>query len=89
MSQQDLTPLIRGQRMAYFDPYESLAQEGTAQLGLQGAPSQIGSATDIATQVGYQPTGQGIDIARQYQPQRQSTSYYGGVLLTLLPLGLT
>jgi hypothetical protein len=64
--------------MAYFDPYESLAQEGTAQLGLQGAPSQIGSATDIATQVGYQPTGQGIDIARQYQPQRQSTSYYGG-----------
>lgn len=67
-----------GQRMAYFDPYESLAQEGTAQLGLQGAPSQIGSATDIATQVGYQPTGQGIDIARQYQPQRQSTSYYGG-----------
>lgn len=67
-----------GQRMAYFDPYESLAQEGTAQLGLQGAPSQICSATDIATQVGYQPTGQGIDIARQYQPQRQSTSYYGG-----------
>ena len=45
-----------GQRMAYFDPYESMAQEGTAQMGMQGAPSQIGSATDITTQVGYQPT---------------------------------
>jgi len=69
-----------GQRMAYFDPYESMAQEGTAQLAVQGAPTQINSATDIATQVGYQPTGQGMDIARQYQPERQRTDYYGGSL---------
>ena len=67
-----------GQRMAYFDPYESLAQEGTAQLAVQGAPSQIGSATDIATQVGYQPTGQGMDIARSFQPEYQMSGYYGG-----------
>jgi hypothetical protein len=69
-----------GQRMSYFDPYESMAQEGTAQLAVQGAPTQINSATDIATQVGYQPTGQGMDIARQYQPERQRTDYYGGSL---------
>jgi hypothetical protein len=67
-----------GQRLAYFDPYESLAQEGTAQLAVQGAPSQIGSATDIATQVGYQPTGQGMDIARSFQPEYQRSGYYGG-----------
>ena len=67
-----------GQRMAYFDPYESMAQEGTAQMGMQGAPSQIGSATDISTQVGYQPTGQGMDLARQFQPPTQRTDYSGG-----------
>ena len=67
-----------GQRMAYFDPYESMAQEGTAQMSMQGAPSQIGSATDITTQVGYQPTGQGMDIARQFRPPMQRTDYFGG-----------
>ena len=67
-----------GQRMAYFDPYETAAQEGTAQLAFQGAPSQIGTATDIATQVGYQPTGQGMDIATSFQPPMQTTDYYGG-----------
>ena len=67
-----------GQRMAYFDPYESMAQEGTAQMGMQGAPTQIGSATDITTQVGYQPTGQGMDLARQFQPPTQRTDYSGG-----------
>ena len=67
-----------GNRMAYFDPYESMAQEGTAQMAMQGAPSQIGSATDITTQVGYQPTGQGMDIANQYRPEMQRTDYYGG-----------
>ena len=67
-----------GQRMAYFDPYESAAQEGTAQMAMQGAPSQIGTATDIATQVGYQPTGQGMDIATGFQPPMQTTDYYGG-----------
>ena len=67
-----------GQRMAYFDPYESMAQEGTAQMAVQGAPTQIGSATDIATQIGYQPTGQGVDIARGFQPPMQRTDYYGG-----------
>jgi len=67
-----------GQRQAYFDPYESMAQEGMAQMGMQGAPSQMGSATDIATQIGYQPTGQGRDIAGQYRPEMQRTSYYGG-----------
>ena len=66
-----------GQRMAYFDPYESMAQEGTAQLAVQGAPTQINSATDIATQVGYQPTGQGMDIARQFQPPTQQSNYLG------------
>ncbi len=67
-----------GQRMAYFDPYETAAQEGTAQLAFQGAPSQIGTATDIATQIGYQPTGQGMDIAAGFQPPMQTTDYYGG-----------
>ena len=67
-----------GTRMAYFDPYESMAQEGTAQMAMQGAPTQIGSATDITTQVGYQPTGQGMDIARGFQPPAQRTDYYGG-----------
>ena len=66
-----------GQRMSYFDPYESMAQEGTAQLAVQGAPTQINSATDIATQVGYQPTGQGMDIARQFQPPTQQSNYLG------------
>jgi hypothetical protein len=67
-----------GTRMAYFDPYESMAQEGTAQMAMQGAPPQIGAATDITTQVGYQPTGQGMDIARQFQPPEQRTDYSGG-----------
>jgi hypothetical protein len=67
-----------GQRMAYFDPYESMAQEGTAQMAVQGSPTQIGSATDIATQVGYQPTGQGMDIASGFQPPAQRTDYFGG-----------
>tara|TARA_R110000744_G_scaffold159892_1_gene276001 strand:- start:224 stop:1285 length:1062 start_codon:yes stop_codon:yes gene_type:complete len=67
-----------GQRKAYFDPYESMAQEGMAQMAMEGAPSQIGSATDIATQIGYQPTGQGRDIASQYRPAPQGTDYYGG-----------
>ena len=67
-----------GQRMAYFDPYETAAQEGTAQLAFQGAPSQIGTATDITTQIGYQPTGQGMDIAAGFQPPMQTTDYYGG-----------
>jgi hypothetical protein len=64
--------------MAYFDPYESMAQEGTAQMGMQGAPTQIGSATDITTQIGYQPTGQGMDIARQFQPGSVANPYTVG-----------
>jgi len=67
-----------GTRMAYFDPYESMAQEGTAQMGMQGAPTQIGSATDITTQIGYQPTGQGMDIARQFQPGSVADPYTVG-----------
>ena len=66
-----------GQRLADFDPYETAAMQGMEGMAAQGSPGQFLSASDIATNVGYQPTGAGMDITSQFQPQAIASQYQG------------
>jgi hypothetical protein len=64
-----------GQRIADFTPYEQMGMQGMYDMAAQGAPSQVGMASDIAAQIGYQPSNMGMQIASGFQPQ-QVQSYY-------------
>jgi len=55
-------------RLAGFDPYETSAMQGMQQMAAAGTPQQMRSATDIATQIGTQPSTAGTDIAGRFQP---------------------
>jgi hypothetical protein len=64
-----------GQRIADFTPYEQMGMQGMYDMAAQGAPAQVGMASDIAAQIGYQPSNMGMQIASGFQPQ-QVQSYY-------------
>ena len=64
-----------GQRLADFDPYETAAMQGMAGMAAAGRPQQFMDASNIATNVGYQPTGLGQAITSQFNPQAISSQY--------------
>lgn len=64
-----------GQRIADFTPYEQMGMQGMYDMAAQGAPAQLGMASDIAAQMGYQPSNMGLQLASGFQPQ-QVQSYY-------------
>lgn len=65
----------QGTRIADFNPTETAAMTGMTEMAAAGAPQQIRSASDIATQVGYQPTNMGTNIAGGFNPQQQFSNY--------------
>jgi hypothetical protein len=64
-----------GQRIADFTPYEQMGMQGMYDMAAQGAPAQVGMASDVAAQMGYQPSNMGVQLASGFQPQ-QVQSYY-------------
>ena len=64
-----------GQRIADFTPYEQMGMQGMYNMAAQGAPAQVGMASDISAQMGYQPSNMGVQLASGFQPQ-QVQSYY-------------
>ena len=67
-----------GQRLAEFNPFETTAMQGIAEMAAAGAPQQIRSASDIATQIGFQPSNLGMNIAQGFTPQAQFSEYQAG-----------
>jgi hypothetical protein len=67
-----------GQRLAEFNPFETTAMQGIAEMTAAGAPQQIRSASDIATQIGFQPSNLGMNIAQGFTPQAQFSGYTAG-----------
>ena len=67
-----------GQRLAEFNPFETTAMQGIAEMAGAGAPQQIRSASDIATQIGFQPSNLGMNIAQGFTPQAQFSGYTAG-----------
>jgi len=57
-----------GSRLMDFTPQEQAAMQGMSQMAQSGAPLQFRQASDIASGIGYQPMGQGFDVASQYSP---------------------
>ena len=70
----------QGQRIQDFNPFETTAMQGMAEMAGAGAPQQLRSASDIATQVGYQPTNMGMNIASGFNPQQQFSNYQAGTI---------
>ena len=70
----------QGQRIQDFNPFETTAMQGMAEMAGAGAPQQIRSASDIATQIGYQPTNMGMNIASGFNPQQQFSNYQAGTI---------
>ena len=68
----------QGQRISDFNPFETTAMTGMAEIAGAGAPQQIRSASDIATQIGFQPTNMGTNIAAGFNPQQQFSNYQAG-----------
>ena len=64
-----------GQRIADFTDAERAGMAGFQEMAGMGSPEQIRTATDIATQVGYQDIGSGMDIARTFSPEMQRSDY--------------
>jgi hypothetical protein len=64
-----------GQRLADFTAAERAGQAGIAGMAAAGAPSEMGMASDIASQIGYGPQISGMDIARGFQPQQVQSGY--------------
>jgi hypothetical protein len=61
-----------GQRIADFTPYEQMGMQGMYDMAAQGAPAQVGMASDIAAQIGYQPSNMGMQIALGFSHSRCS-----------------
>ena len=70
----------QGTRIADFNPFETTAMTGMAEMAAAGAPQQIRSASDIATQIGFQPTNMGTNIAAGVNPQQQFSNYQAGTI---------
>ena len=70
----------QGQRISDFNPFETTAMTGMAEMAAAGAPQQIRSASDIATQIGFQPTNMGTNIAAGFNPQQQFSNYKAGTI---------
>ena len=70
----------QGQRIQDFNPFETTAMQGMAEMAGAGAPQQLRSASDIATQIGYQPTNMGMNIASGFNPQQQFSNYQAGTI---------
>ena len=70
----------QGTRLADFSPFETTAMTGMAEMAAAGAPQQIRSASDIATQIGFQPTNIGTNIAAGFNPQQQFSNYQAGTI---------
>ena len=64
-----------GQRLQDFTPYEQAGMRGMAEMAGAGAPRQMGMASDIASQIGYQPSSMGMQIARGFDPQPVRSGY--------------
>ena len=71
----------QGTRIADFNPFETTAMTGMAEMAAAGAPQQIRSASDIATQIGFQPTNMGTNIAAGFNPQQQFSNYNNHLLV--------
>ena len=67
-----------GQRLADFTAAERAAQAGIAQMAAAGVPSEIGMASDIASQVGYAPQRSGTDVAKWFDPRALRSGYTAG-----------
>jgi hypothetical protein len=52
--------------------------QGMAEIAQAGTPQQIRSASDIATGVGFQGVGAGMDVARGFRPPMQFSEYQAG-----------
>jgi len=57
-----------GTRMADFDPLQQQAMRAKEQLFRAGAPQQFQMASDVASQLAYQPSNLGMSIAGGYNP---------------------
>ena len=67
-----------GQRLAEFSPFEQAGMQGMAEMAQAGTPQQIRAASDIATGVGFQGVGSGMDVARGFRPPMQFSEYQAG-----------
>ena len=72
--------LFPGQRLAELTEFEQLGQQGMLDLAAAGTPLQTMAASDIASQVGFQDVGTGLDIAGQFQPQQLQSQYQAGAI---------
>ena len=66
-----------GSRMADFTPEERMSMQGMTEMAAAGTPWQMRQASDIASRTGYQPIGQGLSMAREFQPQPIISQYTG------------
>ena len=66
-----------GQRIADFTPEERMSMQGMTAMAAAGTPWQMRQASDIASRTGYQPVGQGLSMAREFQPQDVISQYSG------------
>ena len=64
-----------GQRLHDFTAYEQAGMRGMGEMAGAGAPQQMGMASDIASQIGYQPSSMGMQIARGFDPQQVQSGY--------------
>ena len=67
-----------GQRIAEFNPFEQAGMFGMAEMAEAGTPQQIRAASDIASGVGFQDVGAGMDVARGFRPPTQFSGYRAG-----------
>jgi len=67
-----------GQRLAEFSPFEQAGMQGMAEIAQAGTPQQIRAASDIATGVGFQGVGSGMDVASGFRPPMQFSGYRAG-----------
>ena len=51
--------------------------QGMTEMAAAGTPYQMRQASDIASRIGYQPVGQGLSMAREFQPQPIISQYTG------------
>ena len=69
-----------GQRLADFNPQERAAMQGMTDMALAGRPYQMRQASDITSGIGYQPTGQGYQVASQYMAPDIETGFTPGTV---------
>jgi hypothetical protein len=74
-----------GQRIADFTPYEQMGMQGMYDMAAQGAPAQVGMASDIAAQIGYQPSNMGMQIACWLSATASSVLLYPGSISNRIP----